>query len=130
MNTDFLGFGYFEWVEVLARLTPRSRTPLPEFHPASVQSGEFYSEEFGAVVLSLFRSAVDSQKTMLSRFFGRALNTISQSTLARLIDRQIMTAGLGPDLHQGLTTGRFFGISDRVLRVLDRLPIQFGDHVP
>jgi hypothetical protein len=50
MNTDFLGFGYFEWVEVLARLTPRSRTPLPEFHPASVQSGEFYSEEFGAVV--------------------------------------------------------------------------------
>jgi hypothetical protein len=48
----FLGFGYFEWVEVLTRLTLGSRTPLPEFHPASVQSGESYSEEFGAVVIS------------------------------------------------------------------------------
>src|ERR1700730_410582 len=66
---------------------------------------------------------------MLSRFLGRASNTISQLTFSRFIDRQVVRAVLGPDLHQGLAAGRLLGISDRVLGVLDRFAVQFGDYV-
>jgi hypothetical protein len=113
MNTDFLGVGAFARVEVLARLRARSRTPASKFsHPTSVQ--------ICGLTPLLFSSP---NEQMLSRFLGRALNTISQLALARLVDRQIMAAGLGPDLDQGLIAGRLFGISDRVLRVLDRFPV-------